>query len=336
MLKREKEANINKWVVLFVISIWGIVFFSQPLAMAKDDTYPSRPIAIINPFRPGGGTDIELRNIVPVVQRILGQPIIIVSKPGGATMIGTSYAAGAKPDGYTLFCGGLTTGIITQEFHNADYKLQDFAHIYGWFKGPMDFIVKYDSPFNTFADLIAEGRKRTLKAAAVGIGDFGHLLMVLVEKRTGIRVQQIPYGGGAPSTAAVIKGEVDLSTGLSTTSVRFVKAKQIRALCMLGPRFESLPDVPSINELGYEDFPYLPFDRGVHAPPKTPRDRVEILEAAFKKAVDDPEFRTRMKKQGRPVVHITSQELGQRAQELLKLTDKYIPMMREAAKKKKK
>jgi tripartite-type tricarboxylate transporter receptor subunit TctC len=110
----------------------------------------------------------------------------------------------ARPDGYTLFAGNLTTGIITQEFHETDYRLQDFSYVYRWFKGPLDIIVNYDSPFKSFSDLVAKGRRRTFKVAAVGLGDMGHLMILQLEKRTGIKTTSIPYGGGGPATAAVI------------------------------------------------------------------------------------------------------------------------------------
>lgn len=325
---------MNKWTALLVISIFILAFFSQVLAIAEEGRFPTRPIGIIHPFQPGGGTDTELRNLAPLLKKYLGQPIIIVPKPGRGTIIGTSYASRAKPDGYTLFSGNVTTGILHQKYHNTDYRLQDFEHIYGWFKGPLDIIVNYDAPFKSLYDLITEGRKRTLKAAAVRLGDLGHLLFTLLENSSGIRVQQIPYGGGGPAIAAVIKGEVDISYALCTTSVLFVKAEKIRALAMFGPRFESLPDVPSVNELGYTEFPYIPLARGAHAPPGTPQDRVKILETAFKLAMDDPEFRSKMEKQGRPVLHITGQELEQIAHDTLELAEEYIPMMKEAVKNK--
>jgi tripartite-type tricarboxylate transporter receptor subunit TctC len=259
----------------------------------------------------------------------------MVSKPGAAEVIGTSAAARAKPDGYTLLALPLTAGILTQEFHQTDYNVLNFEAIYGWFEGPMDVIVNANSPFKDLSELIAAGQEKTLKVATVGVGDISHLNSLLLEKMTGIKTKAIPYDGGGPAVGAVLKGEVDFFTAVGTTSVRFVKGKRIRQLAILGPeRLGALPETPTIYELGYKDWPYIPFIRAALAPPKTPQDRVKILETAFKKAVDDPEFRARMKKQGRPVKAFTSQQMKETGQKIAKITTEYVPFMKEALKKK--
>jgi tripartite-type tricarboxylate transporter receptor subunit TctC len=335
MGKKGKKTKVGKGIVLLIIAVVGFVFCSPYVAMAKEKKFPSHPVAIINPFRLGGGTDIELRNLTPFLQKYLGQPIVIVSKPGGGTTVGSSYAARAKPDGYTLLAGIIVNGILAQEFHGTDYRLQDFEPIYGWSEAATDIIVNYKSPYKTLSDLIAAGKQKRLKAALAGIGDIGHLNTLLFEKITGVGLTMIPYGGGGPASGAVIKGEVDFFNGLTSTSVRFVRAKQIRELVILGPeRYEDIPETPTIYELGYKDWPYVPFTRDVLAPPNTPQDRVRILQTAFQKAVDDPEFRAAMKKQGRPVKARTGEDLRRSAQEALDISKEYLPFMKEATKKK--
>jgi len=320
---------------MFLLPLAAVFFGLYPAAPAKAQEFPKSAVTVINPLRPGGGTDIELHNLAPFVQKYLGQPIVVKGMPGGATTIGASAAAAAKPDGYTLLCMPLPDGVLAQEFHGNDSHLEKFRGVYGWFQGPMDIDVKWDSPFKTLGDLVAEGKKRPLKAAIMGIGTIGQLHILLFEKITGIKTTQVPYGGGGPATAAVIKGEVEFSSGLSTTSVRFVRDKQLRVLAVFGEeRLPALPDTPTIYELGYKDYPDLPFVRGVLAPPGTPDKVVETLAAAFKKAVDDPGFREIMKKQGRPVKPFSSEGMNKAVQNGTQFAKQYVPFMKEAAQKK--
>lgn len=325
----------RKRVTLATIILFTLVILLSTGSVASEGKFPTGPVTIINPLRPGGGTDIELRNLAPYVQKYLGVPVVVKSMPGGSTTIGASAAARAKPDGYTLICMPLQHGILAQEFHGNDSHLETFEAVYGWFEGPMDVAVNTKSPFVTFGDLVKAGKKRPLKASLAGIGSIDHLHTLLLEKYIGMKFKMVPYGGGGPATAAVIKGEVECFVGLSTTSVRFVRANQLRVLAILGPeRLEALPDVPTIYELGYKDYPYISFIRGVLAPPGTPKDVVRALEDAFRKAVDDPGFRAIMQKQGRPVKPFSSEQMARAAKDVYKLAKKYVPFMKKAAQKK--
>jgi len=195
----------------------------------------------------------------------------------------------------------------------------------------MSLSVASSSPFNSLKDLIAEGKKRKLKAALSGRGSIDHLLTLILAEKTGIETPiMIPYGGGGPATKAGMSGEVDFLIGISTTAVRFVRDNRLKSLAIIGPeQVDALPGVPTINELGYTDFPYIPFVRGVMAPPGTPKDRVDALEAIYKKAVSDPEFLAIMKKQGRPVKQFTSAQMKKAINDAFETTRKYMPFMKE-------
>ena len=333
MKKKKTGSKIQKAAIIALIAVVGIIFGICHGVLAADK-FPTRAVTVINPLRPGGGTDIELRNLTPFVQKYLEEAVVVKSMPGGGTTIGVTAAEDAKPDGYTLICVPLQHAILAQNFHESGTHLENFEPIYGWFEGPMSIEVKGDSPFKTLDDLIAAGKQKKLKAALAGIGSIDHLHTMLLEQTLGIQVTTIPYGGGGPASKAAMSGEVDFLVGLSTTAVRFVRDGKLRVLAILGPkRLEALPDSPTIYELGYKDYPNISFIRGVLAPPGTPQEVVSILEAAFKKAVDDPGFREIMKKQGRPVKPFSSKDMKKAAADTFKLSQKYTPFMKEAAKK---
>jgi tripartite-type tricarboxylate transporter receptor subunit TctC len=298
------------------------------------DPFPTRAITVIIPFRPGGGTDIEVRNIMPYAQKYLGQPLVAKSMPGATGSIGITATENAKPDGYTIVGVVLPDVVLSQELQETGTHVENFGTIYGWFEGPMAVEVNADSPYKTLDDLIAAAKKKKLKAAIVGIGSIDHLCLLLLEKQTGFETIQVPYGGGGPATKAALSGEVDFLIGVTTTGLRFVRDGKLRMLAILGPeRVEEVSDVPTIYELGYKDFPYVPFVRGIMAPPNVPADRLAILEEAFKKAVDDPDFRAVMAKQGRPVKAFTSKDMKKAVEDHFKLTREYLPLMKAAAKK---
>jgi tripartite-type tricarboxylate transporter receptor subunit TctC len=331
MNKRGKAARIKKWFLMALFFLVGVVFILIITSVAEAKRYPFRPLVIISPYGPGGGTDVELRNLNPYLQKYFGQPVIIKAMPGAGTTIGATAAAQAKPDGYTILCNPIPHTIQAQELLKSGTKLETFKYIRGWFEGPMDVIVRADSPYKDFSELIDAARKKSLKAALSGIGSIDHLLTLLLQKHAGLKtLTTVPFGGGGPATAAVIKGEVDFFTGLSTTSVRFVRAGQVRQLAILGPKpLEVLPNTPTIYQLGYKDYPYIAFIRGVSAPPKTPPNRVKILEDVFTKAVDNPGFRAIMKKQGRPVTVYTAEKLQKAALDAVKLAQEYMPVMKK-------
>jgi len=328
MAKKKQSKQVLKIIALLsVVSILAL----NVNAVGARDNFPDRPIAIICPFNPGGSTEIELRNLTPYLQKYLGKPVIIRILPGGGTTIGAAAAAKAKPDGYTLFVNVLPTTVLAQHLHNAPYNLENFENVYGWSEAPMDVVVRAQSPYKTFAELVQASKKKPLKAAISGIGSISHLMTLLLEKYADLKSQVVPYRGGGPSSAAVIRGDVDFLCGLSTTSVRFVRSGQIRQLAILGSKpLEALADTPTIYQLNYKDFPNIPFVRPVAATPGTPKGRVEILEAAFKKAVDDPGFIAVMEKQGRPIKRFSGEEIKKLVKETVKLSAEFMPIMRKS------
>jgi len=332
-MNRQRRAGWTKRWGLAAVLVFAVlsVLLTPGNPRAAEGAFPDQPITVISPLGAGGGTTIELRNLAPFVQKYLGQPMVVDVQAGGGTTIGVTAASRAKPDGYTILCSPLPTCMFSQELLNSSSNLQDFEYIYAWFEGPMDITVRADSPYQTFNDLLEASKQKPLKTAIAGIGQQSQLMATLLEKHTGLRLTLVPYPGGGPAATALIRGDVDLNPGLSTTSIRFIRDGKSRQIVVLGPKaLDALPDTPTIYDLGYKDFPYVPFVRGVSAPAGTPEDRVAILAEAFRKAVADPEFQAIMQKQGRPIKTMSREEWGKFAQESFKLAKQYVPLMKQA------
>lgn len=333
MIALKKRSGSRSWgPMLALLLLASMLAMPNPHpADAAEDGFPDQPVTVISPLGAGGGTTTELRNLSPFVQKYLGQPMVVDVQPGGGTTIGVTAASRATPDGYTILCSPLPTCMFSQELLNSPSHLENFEYIYAWFEGPMDITVRADSPYKTFQDLLEASKKKPLKAAIAGIGQQSQLMTTLLAKYTGLRVTLVPYRGGGPAATALIRGDVDLYSGLSTTSIRFVRDGKSRQLLVLGPKpLAALPDTPTIYDLGYKDFPYVPFVRGVSAPPGTPEGRVAILAEAFRKAVADPGFRAVMEKQGRPIKTMSRAQWGQFAKQSFELAQQYVPMMKKA------
>src|SRR4030042_3148744 len=182
MKEKTRVINMTKWIFLLLILIGVLVLSLNQEAMAQPKKYPTRAITIISPFEPGGGTEVELRNLSPFLQKYLDQTVVIKAVPGGGTTIGCMEAARAKPDGYTLLCNPIPHTILAQELHGTESHLENFEYIYGWFEGPMDVTVKADSSYKSFSDLVEASKKKPLKSAIAGIGSIDHLHLMLLDK----------------------------------------------------------------------------------------------------------------------------------------------------------
>ena len=261
--------------------------FAAPLAPAAD-AYPSRPITLIVPWPAGGSTDTHLRKLGELASRHLGQPIVIENKPGASGMLGPSgMARNAAPDGYTL--SQLTVAAFRQPYmQKVDWDpLRDFTYIIGVSGYTFGIVVKSDSPFKTFDDLIAYAKANPGKMSysSTGTGTSPHLLVEDLAGKAGVQLLHVPYKGNADSTLALMGGHV-MAQSDATGWGKFVDQGAFRLLVTFGEQ-RTRWGAPTAKELGYDVVSYSPY--GIVGPKGMDPKVVKILHDAFKKAVDDPE-----------------------------------------------
>ncbi len=255
---------------------------------ALAQSYPTRPITLIVPWPAGGSTDTHLRKLADLAGKNLGQPIIIENKPGFGGMLGPSaMAKSAAPDGYTI--SQLTVGAFrTPVMQKVDWDpMRDFTYIIGVSGYTFGVVVKSDSPFKTFNDLIAYAKANPgrMSYGSTGTGTSPHLLMEEVAAKAGVELLHVPFKGNADSTQALMGGHV-MAQSDATGWGKFVDAGTFRLLVTFGEQ-RTRWGAPTAKELGYDVVSYSPY--GIVGPRGMDPKVVKILHDAFKKAIDDPE-----------------------------------------------
>jgi tripartite-type tricarboxylate transporter receptor subunit TctC len=270
------------------------IFFVAHSSFSATD-YPTKPITIINPSAPGGTLDLQSRTFAAVAEKFLGQPLVVVNKPGAGNTVGTVAGAQAAPDGYTLTI--LSTGntnAIELEIANGrvpPFTRQDFITIGSFTMSSTVVVVPHDSPWKTLADLLNDCKAKPGHYAFSSGGLYGgsHLPAEILMREVGTRARHVPYQGGGPALTAVVGKHVDFATQFPSTSIPLAKGNKLRILALQGDkRLKSIPDVPTVKELGLnaEYYSWI----GIGVPKKTPMAIVEKLRDVAAKAAKDKLF----------------------------------------------
>ena len=257
-------------------------------ALAFGQTFPAKPLTLICPWPAGGTTDTHLRKFAEVAQKYLGQPVVIENKPGGGGMIGPAQMAHlAKPDGYTVSQLPITAFRLPHQRAVDWDPLKDFTYVIGITGYTFGVVVRADSPFKSFRELLdyARAHPGQLSYATPGTGTSPHLLMEEVAMKTGVTFLHVPFKGFAEGSQALLGGHV-MAHSDSTGWGRFVDAGQVRLLVTFGEK-RTKWDAPTAKELGYDLVSYSPY--GIVGPRGMDVSVVRTLHDAFRKALDDPE-----------------------------------------------
>jgi tripartite-type tricarboxylate transporter receptor subunit TctC len=268
---------------------------------AGAQTYPSRVIRIVVPFPPGGPTDVAARLIAQPLGETLGQSVIVENQPGAGGRTGSRLVARATPDGYTLLMGGTNlNAIIPAIYKNLDYDpVKSFTAVASVASDAVVMVVNPNVPAKTVAEFVqtAKAGPGKLKyGSAPGIAS--HLASELLKYRAGIDVPFIPYRGGGPAITDLLGGQIDMIFNNKSVLLALIQGEKLRALAVTADkRWSELPDVPTMREAGFPDFP-SDIVYGLLAPAGTPDAIVEKLNSSVNKALQSGELRTNLAKLG--------------------------------------
>lgn len=271
------------------------------------DTYPSHAITVINPFPPGGASDVVTRPLAAVLEPIVKQPVVIETKAGAAGAVGAQVAANAKPDGYTL----LSHITSISGFAEVDklfgrtpkFTRADFIPLARFVADPCVVIVNDQTPYKTLKELTEDAQKRPdqIIFSSSGLYSALHIPMALYAKAAGgLKMRHLPTNGGGPALTALLGNNSQALASSVSACLAQIKAGKVRPLALFGDkRSKALPDVPTMKELGYNIEYYLWV--GMFAPKGTPAPVVETLRGALKQAAETEQFKTAMTNLGQEV-----------------------------------
>jgi tripartite-type tricarboxylate transporter receptor subunit TctC len=273
------------------------------LAHAQAD-WPNKPIRMIVPYPPGGGTDVVARIVNEKLAAELGQPIVIDNRGGAGGSVGTEIASKAAPDGYTILLTLSSHTINPKLFPKLGYDVErDFIPVSLAASIPQILVANPSVPASNMQELLAwiKANPGKVNYASVGIGSPAHIAGELFKLRTGVQMTHVPYKGGGPAITDTIAGQVPLAIVSMPAALQFVKAGRLKALAVASAkRSASAPDVPTIAEGGLDVVVESWY--GVLVPAKTPAPVVAKLNAAMVKVLAMPDVKEKLFAQGAEAV----------------------------------
>ncbi len=282
-------------------------------ALAQE-TYPSRAITIISPFPPGGASEVVTRPLAAAMEPLIKQPLVIETKAGAAGQVGAQFVAAAKPDGYTLLSHITSISGFAEvdrlfgrpvKFTNAD-----FIPIARVVADPCVLVVNDKQPHKTLKELVDDVSKRPNQIIFSSSGLYGALhipLALFAMAAGGLKMRHLPTAGGGPALTALLGNNSQVLASSISAAMAQIKAGKVRPLAMFGAeRAKSLPDVPTMKELGYNVEYYLWV--GLFAPKGTPDTIITYLRDNIKKAAHSPQFATALTNLGQDLAYLDQPE----------------------------
>jgi len=273
--------------------------------------FPDKPIKLVVPFAPGGGTDLIARTLSIGMQKALGQSVIVDNKPGGGTIIGTDAVAKSAPDGYTLVMATFAHAVNPSMQPKLPFDTSKaFAPVTMVARGPNVLVVKADSPIKSVKDLLAAAKSSPgkLTYASQGNGTSAHLAGEMFSNLAKVEMVHVPYRGAGPAITDLLGGQVDMIFGTAAAVSAFIDSGKLRALGVTSPQASpAFKGVPAIADTvpGYQVESWY----GIYAPAGTPPDVVAKLGAAAAAAARGPEFSKKIEPEGLAVIASTPAEL---------------------------
>lgn len=280
---------------------------------ASAQAWPTRPITIVVPYAPGGGSDAAVRIIGPIMERVLGQPIVVENRAGAGTAIGSTFVAQARPDGYTLLAGATPLAInpALQPQLTPKEPMRELAPIGPMYRSIFVLHVHGNLPVNSLAEFIAAARAnpRGVTFGSAGIGSLNHLAMELLAYRAGVQLEHVPYRGTGPALLDLRAGRLNCMFTSLLEGGPLIQERITRPIAVSSrSRMTQLPAVPAVAET-LEGFD-VTFWQGLFAPAGTPAPIIARLAEALRAGTTDPALVARYTEQGTPLLAGGPEELA--------------------------
>jgi len=297
-------------------------------AGAWAQSYPTKVIKLQVPFAPGGTTDIVARVISEPLGKALGQNVIVENKAGGGGLVGANETAKATPDGYSLGMATVSTTASNPAINpKTPYNpLTDFTAIINVAATPNVIAVHPSFPAKDYKSFVAVLKKSPGKYSysSSGTGGIGHLQTELWKNLQGVFVTHIPYAGAGPALRDTVGGQVEIIFDNVPSALPHIKAGRLIAMAVAAPqRLAALPDVPTFKELGLEPVNRMAY-YGIYGPKGLPKEVVDKVNAATRKALEDPAVRKRIEETGSLIVGNTPEQFATQMKDELAVYKKVV------------
>lgn len=307
---------------------------AQPTAAPAKVNWPEKgkPITMIVGSDAGGSSDVGARMVAPLMEKELGTQVQVVNKPGAGWQVGLTELSKAKPDGYTIGFTIMpqTNTIYLDPERQAVFTRKSFMPIGMQVVDPGVIAVKSDSKYKTLKDMLddAKANPGKVKATTTGILGDDHLNLLRTQKLAGVQFAVVHFTGGAPSITSLLGGHVDVNFNNVGDYMSQFKAGTVRILAINdGQRSKFYPDIPTVDEAGLKGN-YSSSSRGISAPAGTPKEVIDVLASAFKKASENTDYQAKMAEQALTLRYMSPDEMGKYWDDM----DAQLPDLMKAAK----
>ena len=294
----------------FALAALAALVLAMP---AHGESYPSRPIRLIVPFPPGGGTDTVSRLVAQELAKSTGWTIVIENKAGAGGMIGLQEAARAANDGYSIVMGQVDNLVIAPAVQRASADpIKELTPVIQVASSPFLFMTAADSKYRTLEDWVAEAKANPGKVnyGTAGYGTFTHLAVELLQKAGNFKAVQVPYKGAAPAITDLLGGHIPMAALSIASGMPHIQGGKVRGLAVTSAtRSPSLPDVPTVAESGFPGFEANGW-LGILVPNGTPPDIVAKLNAEIAKVMQSAEMKKQLLAQGVEARTSTPEQFG--------------------------
>jgi tripartite-type tricarboxylate transporter receptor subunit TctC len=284
------------------------------VASAVAQTYPTKPIKLIVPFPPGGGTDIIARTIAQKLQETQKWTVVVENKPGAGGNLGVEAAAKSAPDGYTMVLGQTSNLAINPSLYaKLPYDpLKDLSLIAVVAQAPVVLVARADSNLKTLADVMAASKAKQgqVSVGSPGNGTVAHLSIEMLQKQGGFKLQHIPYRGSPQAITDLMGGSIDLYIASVPTVLGHIKNGKLRAVAVTSERRSpALPDVPTVAESGVKGYDAISWF-GIAVPTGTPPAVLKTLATEINRVLTYPDVRAKLQGEGGDVVGGTPEQFA--------------------------
>jgi tripartite-type tricarboxylate transporter receptor subunit TctC len=285
--------------IFFLVSVLEVLGLLFGVSSIQAQPYPSHSIQLVIPGAPGDAIDIAGRATADELAKILKVAVVAVNKPGAGALVGTDFAAKSKKDGYTLLYG-LSSGLIYNPSFNPESvpydTMRDIEPLGLHVTFPTVISVQNESPWKNFSELIEHARKNPgkFRCGTLGAGSINHFHLEMINSLAGVEIAHVPFKGASPAMTALLGGHIESAFVAVVLSEPHYKAGKLRGI-LLDQKVADLPDIPTLQELGYKRGLPLTFF-GFFAPAGIPEEARKVLVPAIEKAVKHPDVTARLQK----------------------------------------